>query len=158
MDTTPRRCLILAGAVLAALLIGSAQAETTAIAVTWATAPSGTVSVDRGRLVGLQAEAGGWVDGASFHFPAGRAGRLVLQVEGTTADDETGTLVSINSPAATFTFRLADPEPPLRPPAITGPTPPLPPTSRDAISGPSCRKSPPRRRNPLRRPRLQPDR
>jgi hypothetical protein len=111
MPTSTPRVLILAGALLAALTLGSAQAATTTIAVVWATAPSGTVSVDRGRLVGLQAEAGGQVTGAAFQFPAGQAGRLILEVEGSTAGDETGTLISLNSPAATFTFRLADPDP-----------------------------------------------
>ncbi len=81
---------------------------TAEIAVVWAAAPSGTVSVDRGKLVALHASAGGSTAEAKFQFPSGKPGRLSLTVLGVAAGDETGTLITLQVPGATFTFRLGD--------------------------------------------------
>ncbi len=88
-------------------LATSAFAVPTNIAVVWSAAPSGTVSVDRGRLIGLRAEGGQAADHA-FQFPDRSSGRLELEINGVAAGDETGTLVTVSAPGATFTFRLGD--------------------------------------------------
>lgn len=99
--------LVLLGLALASGLT-TAHAATSTVSVVWAAAPSGSVSVERGQLVGLAAGAGGQATGAEYHFPGMTAGRISLTVDGVAAGDETGTLVTIHAPAATFTFRLAD--------------------------------------------------
>ncbi len=88
-------------------LAASALAAPINVAVVWSAAPSGTVTVDRGRLVGLRAEGGQAVDHA-FQFPSQSPGRLELAIDGVAAGDETGTLVTVSAPGATFTFRLGE--------------------------------------------------
>ncbi len=99
--------LLSLGVALASSLL-AAPAMKSSVTVVWSAAPAGSVSVDRGQLLGLRASEGGQAVGAEFHFPGNSAGRITLDVEGVAAGDETGTLVTIHSPRRTFTFRLGD--------------------------------------------------
>jgi len=110
MVTTPRAWTL---ARLGCALLGLAApalATPTNVAVVWSAAPSGSVTVDRGRLVALRAEGGQAADHA-FQFPGKSPGRLELEIDGVAAGDETGTLVTVSAPSATFTFRLGDVDP-----------------------------------------------
>ncbi len=89
-------------------LVASARAVTTSVAIVWSAAPAGSVSVERGQLAALHAPAGGKAAAAAFELPAGQPGRLVADIDGTLADDETGTLVTVRAAGSAFTFRLRD--------------------------------------------------
>jgi len=100
--------LRLGSALTLAGLVASARAVTTSVAIVWSAAPAGSVSVERGQLAALHAPAGGKSAGAAFELPAGQPGRLVADIDGTLADDETGTLVTVRAAGSAFTFRLRD--------------------------------------------------
>lgn len=103
--------LLLGSALTLAGLVASARAVTTSVAIVWAAAPAGSVSVERGRLAALRAAGGGNVTNDRFVFAAGLPGRLEADIEGTLADDETGTLVTVRTATSAFTFRLRDVDP-----------------------------------------------
>ena len=107
MALSPRALLCWIGFTLVGFA-GPLRAATSTVAVVWAAAPSGEVRVDRGRLVGLRADPGGEATGGTFRFAPQTPGRLELTLEANAAGDETGTLVTIAAPGATFTFRPGD--------------------------------------------------
>ena len=79
------------------------------LSVVWSATSTGSVTVQRGHLVELRADQPGSAAGADFTFPSPASpGRLTLTVDGVAAHDETGTLVTVHSAGATFTFRLGD--------------------------------------------------
>lgn len=89
-------------------LVTFAHAAMEDIAIVWAKAPAGELTVDRGQLKGLRADGGAAADARTFTFAGDRPGRLVASIDGVRSDDETGTLIRVTSKAATFTFRLRD--------------------------------------------------
>ena len=107
MALSPRALLCWIGFTLVGFA-GPLRAATTTVAVVWAAAPSGEVRVDRGRLVELRAGPGGEATGHTFKFAPQTPGRLELTLEASAAGNETGPLVTLAAPGATFTFRPGD--------------------------------------------------
>ncbi|MBS0664550.1 MAG: hypothetical protein JSR48_14885 [Verrucomicrobia bacterium] len=81
---------------------------TTSVAIVWSGAAAGTVTVERGRLAALRPGGTDAAAAGRFELPEGRPGRIEADIDGTLADDETGTLVTVRTAAAAFTFRLRD--------------------------------------------------